>query len=389
MIPRSLSATSLNVAQLCLARWEAEMFNRSKGPANTAASLGSAVHGALEMYVLNCIMDSKFPATQESILDFFKMTYSSTFGSFDFDTEEYLDGVDMLIRWRKRTDFTTFEVLSCEVKTSFDIKTSVGPIPFNYIWDRFDRLDVDTIRVVDYKSNRWDINPADLKKKVQARAYAVAAQIQYPDAKRIWVEFDMLRHDGPKGIVFSREENIATWRFMQSTAERIIETPEGEAPETLNAECRFCVRKFSCEALQKNIAVGGIMAYANPEDAIDLRAALEYQMAGITSTIKDLDAMVLTQARAEDQIEYESDMNRMRVAVSSRRNIDAERVEHVIGQDLFRKYGGMSFTMGSTDKLLKGTEITEDQKKQLRSLIWNKKGEPSVKVEPKNSIDEE
>jgi hypothetical protein len=104
--------------------------------------------------------------------------------------------------------------------------------------------------------------------------------------------------------------------------------------------------------------------------------------------VKDLDAMILAQAKAEDQIEYESDMNRMKIGVSSRRQVDAERVEHVIGEALFKKYGGMSFTMGALDKLLKGTELTDEQKVQLKGLVWSKKGEPSVKVEPKNPIDD-
>jgi len=388
MIPKSLSATSMNVAQLCMARWKAEMFEKAGGPANTAASLGTSVHGALELYVTKCILAGEFPATIATLLLFFKMTYTSTFGSSDVETEEYKDGVDMLQRWHARTDFTTFEVLTCEVKTSFDITTSAGPIPFNYIWDRFDRIDADTIRVVDYKSNRWDINPLDLKKKIQARAYGVAAQIQYPEAKKIWVEFDMLRHDGPKGIVFSREENIGMWRFMQETAERIIGTSEEDTPETLNAECRFCIRKFNCTALQKNIAVGGLMAFASPQDAIDLRAALEWQLAGINSTMKDLDAMILAQAKAEDAFEYESTMNRMSITVSGRRNVDAERVEQVIGPQLFEKYGGKSFTVGNVDKLIKGTELTDQQKVQLKGLVWIRKGEPSVKVESKNPIDD-
>lgn len=388
MIPKSLSATSLNVSQLCMSRWEAEMFHRGGGLDNVAALAGTAAHGALELYVTKCILEGQFPATVETLLMFYKMSYTTTFNSSDTDTEEYLEGVDMLRRWFKRTDFSTFEVLSCEIKETFDIKTSAGPIPFNYIWDRFDRLDADTIRVVDYKTNRWDINPLDLKKKVQARAYAVAAQIKFPDAKRIKVEFDMLRHDGPKGIVFTREENVATWRFMQDQAEKIIATPEGEAQETLNGECRFCIKKFTCEALRKNIGAGGIMAVSDPSQAVDLRAMLEWQAAAITSTMKDLDAMILAQAKAEDVDLYESPTNRMKVTVSSRRNVDAERVEMVLGPALFAKHGGRSFAVGTLDKLLKGDEITDEQKAQLRGLVWNKKGEPRVSIEPKNPIDD-
>jgi hypothetical protein len=130
------------------------------------------------------------------------------------------------------------------------------------------------------------------------------------------------------------------------------------------------------------------MAVSNPAEAVDLRAMLEWQQAAITSTMKDLDAMILTQAKAEDVEEYESPTNRMRVTVGSRRQVDAERVEMVLGPQLFAKHGGKSFAVGTVDKLLKGTELTDEQKVQLRGLIWKKNGEPKVVVEAKNPIDD-
>ena len=391
MIPKSLSATSMDTAELCMARWEAENFHRGRGIANSAASIGSTVHNALELYVTKCIMTQEFPATIKQLLEFFKMSYMSIFGTGDFETEDYHDGEVMLKAWHKRTDFSTFEVLSCEVKESFPLVTSAGEIPFNYIWDRFDRIKPGEYRVVDYKSNRWGLNPADLKKKVQARAYAVAAQIKLKGefVERIWVEFDMLRHDGPVGVVFTYEDNAAMWRFMQRTAERIIETPEGGAEETLNQACNFCVRKLSCEALRKNLLVGGIASIGSPLEAVDLRTSLEYQAKALARTMAELDELILTAAKEEDRFEFESDRNKMTIAVSSRRAVDADRVALVIGEDLFRFHGGRSITLANVDKLIKGPELTDQQKLELKALIFKNQGEPRVKVEPKSVIDQD
>lgn len=381
----------MDVAELCMARWEAENFHRGRGIANSAANLGSAVHGALEAYVTNCIMDHAFPATEKQLLEFFKMSYMSIFGTADFDSEDYTDGVAMLKAWIKRTDFSSFTVISCEVKENFPLDTSVGPIPFNYIWDRFDQLNEGEYRVVDYKTNRWGLNPADLKKKVQARAYGVAAAIKLKGMQvdRIWVEFDMLRHDGPVGVVFTREDNAAMWRFMQRTAERIIATPEGFVEETLNQACNFCVRKANCQTLQKNILVGGIMGIADPLAAVDLRTSLEYQAKAVQRAIMELDELILARAKEADLFEFESATNTMTIGVSSRRDIDPDRAALVIGDELFKKYGGRKLTLGAVDKMLKGDELTDAQKSQLRGLIFKNHGEPRVKVAPKNVIDEE
>lgn len=393
MRPKTFSASAFNVAELCLARYKAEIIERGGGgAANTAATLGTSVHNALELFVQTAIIKQEQEPSLKYLIDLFKMSYMQTFGTADLETQEYLEGYEMLCNWHKRVqpggvhDFSTFEVISCEIKENFPIKTSIGDIPFNYVWDRHDQLGESEFRVVDYKTNRWGINPADLKKKIQARAYGLAAQIKYPQATRIWVEFDMLRHDGPVGISFSRADNAATWKFFKELAKRIIDTPDDEAEEKLNGECLFCVRKTQCKALLKNIAVGGIHSVSAPE-AVDLRAQLEYQVKAAAAAIKELDAKILTEAREQDVMEFESDIHTLQIGVSSRRSIDPEMAEMVIGPELFRKYGGMSLTITNVEKLLKGSELDTEKKKQLKSLIYQKKGEPSVKVLSKNPID--
>lgn len=387
MEPRSFSATALNVANLCLARYKAEHIDYSKSfVGNAAANLGTTVHGALELYVKAVYLDKTDAASLDLLLMYFKMQYMTMFKTDDLATAEYLDGLDMLTRWFKRTDFSKFTVISCEVKQNFLLTTSIGNIPFNYIWDRHDQLGENEYRVVDYKSNRWGINPTDLRDKIQARAYGVAAQIKYPNATKIWVQFDMLRHEGPVGISYSREDNIQTWKWMKEKAEEIIATPYDRAPETLNQECLFCVRKATCKALLTNISVGGIHSLDNPQ-IVDKRAQLEFQKKAVESALKEIDTVIIERVKAEDTQQIESDYNTANISVSQRRDVDAERVEQVIGPALFDRYGGKSFTMAAVDKLLKGGELTEDQKGMLRQLIYFKQGNPSIKISPKSVWD--
>jgi hypothetical protein len=393
MKPRSLSATALQVAELCMARYTAENFHYSKGMGGMAASLGTACHGALELFVKSTKLDGH-PENWNLpfLLDMYRLSYMESFGTSDCSGEVYEDGVDMLKRWYERTDLGTTTVLSAEIKSNFMVPTTQGDIPFNYVWDRFDELGDGQYRVVDYKTNRWGLRPEDLKKKIQARCYGLAAAIQLKNMgleyERIWVEFDLLRHSSV-GIVFTREENIATWQFIKDSAEKILATDPNNPPETLNNECRFCVRKQACKALKKNITVGGVFSVATAQDAVDLRAAMQYQMNGLAAAIKELDDVILADAKAQDVLEFESDMNRLKIGVSSRKSVDAERAEMILGPTLFHKYGKASITMADVNKLLKGSELTEEQKKALKAAIYNKIGEPSVKVEPKNSLEDE
>lgn len=393
MEPKTFSASALHVAELCLDRYRAENIERSRGIGGTAASLGTSVHGALEMYVKLIYLEKKAGPDQKMLLDFFKMSYIETFGSNDTSTEDYKDGVSMLKAWFKRDELGQEgrEVISCEVKTNFPIRTTLGPINFNYIWDRFDKTGPDEYTVVDYKSNRWGINPQDLKGKLQARCYALAAAIQLKEQKpkRIWVEFDMLRHEGPVGVVFTPEDNAATWRYIKELSQRIIDTPDEDVRPTLNVECNFCVKKQTCSAVTKNITSGGLMTIGSALEIVDKRAQLEYQAKVIKKVMEEMDAIILTEARETDTLEFETDLNMMTIGISSQRAVDPDFVEKVIGIDLFRKYGGMKFPVGSVDKLLKGDEITSDQKIQLAGLIYKQKGQPKVNVKPKNLISEE
>lgn len=391
MQPKSLSATALHVSELCLARYKAEHIDRAARVGTSAASLGTAVHGALEMFVKACYLDKTQQPSGQLLGDLYRMSYMTTFGTSDCDTEQFWDGAEMLDRWAKRTVWDGITVLSCEVKENFPVPTSLGDIPFNYIWDRFDRIGEREVKVVDYKTNKWSINPADLKKKIQARCYGVAAAIKAKslgfEVDKVWVEFDLLRHD-PVGIVFSREENAATWKFIKEAAQKIIDTPDDETPESLNTECLFCVRKQTCKAIASNIAAGGIFGL-NLDMAVDRRATLEYQKKAISKALEELDEFIMTEAREKDIEEYETDMNKLGFTARVTRAVDGERVEQVVGHEVFQRYGGLSITMGQYDKMMKDPSIPEEQKRKLKQLVYKNVGEIRVKTEPRSPIDDE
>jgi RecB family exonuclease len=397
MIPKSFSATALHVAELCMARYEAEQINRGRGEGGTAASLGTSCHSALELFVkATKLSENPEPYTLENLLVYFRMSYMTTFGTADLDTPDYHDGIEMLTNWYNRTIWERYgypiKVISCEVKDHFDVPTTAGPIPLNYIWDRFDQIGEKEFRVVDYKTSRWDVRPQDLPKKIQARIYALAAAIQLKaqgiEYDTIWVVFDMLRHTD-SGIVFTRAEITATWNFILRKAEDILATKEGESEERLNAECRFCVRKANCGALQKNIAVGGTFGIEKAEDAIDLRAILTYQQSAINSAIEELDKLIETDLRERELIEIESDTHRLYFKSSRRRQADPERIESIVGPQIFLQYGGVSITMAQLDKLKKDQRLTPEQRKQVEAMIFYKTGEPKVAIEAKSAIDED
>jgi hypothetical protein len=386
MKPRTLSASAIGVAEKCLLRYKAEQIDRVPDIDKDAARAGSAVHGALELFVTMVYINKTHQRELKLLIELYGMSFLKTFGYLDHTSEIYVEGVEMLDKWYERDHLANRQVLSCEIKKSFPIKTSIGDIPFNYILDRFDKLSGDRVYgVVDYKSNRWGIRPGDLLGKIQPRAYALAMQLEYPDAEKIWVEFDMLRHDGPVGIVFTKEDNRETLRYLRKKAQEIVDADPDKLQPKLNNECRFCVAKATCPALRANLTGGGIFSVTN---RVDLRAQLEFQKAGLEALITELDDQFMTEAQQEDIFTFDGDTYKLEIGPGqSRRELDSTRVKTVIGEELWSKYGSDSMTMAAFDKLLKSEDITSEQKAKLKLLVRSKPGNAKVKVVANSPFD--
>lgn len=375
MIPKSLSATSCDSYETCPARWKANYIDRAAEEGSSAASLGTACHAALEHW----IADGHYTADLErdEAMKVIKKLFTDAYRELFADDARFAEGLGMCVKWLDRQDWSGREVLSTEQKLEFPLPTSIGDIPFRYIWDRCDRLDDGSIEVVDYKTIMRPVQPEDLKHKIQPRAYALAAQLQYPDAKRIWVTYDMLRYE-PVGVVFTVEENRETYRYLRNLAERII--ADDAAPERLNANCRWCVRRHACETLQSHASVGGVYGITDPKAAADRRADLIHQKTAIELLVNELDEMVLQYMEESDTLEFRTERTKVVATTRATRTIDSERAAGIIGPDLLARYGKLN--VSAVDEMLKGTELDDTEKSQLRQLIRKQHGKISLKTDP-------
>jgi len=392
MKPQSFSASALHVAGLCLSRYSSQYLGKMpEGGPKRAASMGSAVHGCLEQFVNFTQVEQDEDWNDKDLLRAcYDVSYQEAFGSVDYETEEYSTGWQLVLRWHKRTDFKGLEVLSLETKENFPLHTSIGDIPFNYIFDRLDRITdrEDEYQVVDYKTSKWNINQSELRKKIQARSYAVACRIKYPNAKRIWVEFDMLRHD-TVAVSFTRDDDVKFYQFLEREAERIINSPvptKEEPLETLNEECRWCPRKARCLALRKNIGSGGIHSIT-PSKAAVMRGEVAAQLSGLKDLVGELDKILLAEAAAEDSLELTYPDAVVNVYTKKQRTPNNAAIISIVGQKIAERYGKMN--LGDIDDLLKGNEISDAQKAEVRAQISTDYTNPSVKISKPDPLEEQ
>jgi hypothetical protein len=320
------------------------------------------------------------------IEDLYAVQFAKVFGTMDTTSDQYKDGLSMLKNWFERTDLNKVEVISVEIKSSIPIKTNDGIKPYNYIWDRCDRFEEDgkrIIRVVDYKTIRANLSPSDLRQKIQARMYAVAAAIQFKAEKpdEIWICFDLLRY-GPVEVKFNRDDLLRTWKYIKDSANAIIAADPDDLEERLSPGCMFCVRKFNCETLLKNETGEGIMLLADDDDAL---AERHMQLTAVNKASKygleEIENLMLAKAKEKDEIEGETENYEVKFTARKTRYVEDFEVAEILGAEKFAQIGKV--TIGEIDRLLKSSELTSIQKSLLRSAIKNKFGDLKPKVTKK------
>jgi RecB family exonuclease len=384
MRPSSLSASSVDTFLKCEARFMEENINFAREPSGAAADLGTVGHAALEEAVdLFVRKEGLTHVPTDALLNLF-VAYAIEAG---LTGVQLIDGKELLSEWAERTDFTDREVLMLENKERFPLSVPQVPdltFPVTYIFDRLDRANGD-ITVVDYKFVGRPISSDDMRARVQPRIYALAAQLLYKDAPGIWVCYDLMRYK-PVEIWFSKEENRQTYVWLRKVAERIYESAGFK--ETINPDCRYCVRRAACKALTAHVNAGGSMSIMALGDAIDTLGKHKSAIAALNASARGLEEYILAELQRDSATEAAGEEWMALAGMSGgRREVDSERASHILGPDIMTRYGKL--TIGDVDKLLKGSQLNEIQKRDLRGLIRKGTGKVSIEVKPLKSSEED
>lgn len=397
MIPKTLSASSLQVWALCPDRWAAEYLDRGEGMSGFAADIGTSVHGGLEMFVKAVFIDKTHAGLtrvqqKDLLISYYQMSYVQTFGTADMETPEYKDGFALTMKWFERTDLIAKDmkcVESAELKETIPVPYNnpdgtVHEFAFNYIMDRVDQLEETVWEVVDYKTVRVPIQPEDLENKIQARAYALAIQIKHPECTKVKVTFDLLRHL-PVSLWFTREDNIAFWRFLCDTAQEIADRDRSDAKPRLNSECGFCIKKATCRLMTSNIAVGGIHSLS-VDEAVDKVRLLKDQMKANKRLVEDLEDIIYLHAATTDELNWETGDGAYEVDISAgkARVFPFHQAAEIMGPDLVAQMGNM--TLGNLDKLIKDESLPADMRNKLAGLVSWTNGSLRLNIKPKKTV---
>lgn len=394
MLPKSVSASALSVYNNCPSRFYHENVLRSPTPSNSAADLGTVCHGVLEVWVQNGHHKDRSPFTKMQA--FYVQEY---FKYFD-ETDRYDEGLEMLERWYNRQDFETRAVVSTEQKKTFPIPYTKadgtqGEIPLNYIMDRMDLHSDNLPEVVDYKTIREAVQPDQLKHMMQPRVYGLAAQMEYREAERIRVTYDLLRYD-TVGVMFTKEENRLTYKHIVGLVQRIVDDePTGQdgevwPKESINPDCRYCVRKSECASLLKHQDAGGLVGVKADDDSIEkyvnIRSKAKWQMDALKMLVEETDTVITNYLQDTEQTEWENENLSIKVASRSVRKVEADDVKRIVPEEIWRDYSTIG--LKDVEKILADPRMTDEKRSQVKSHIKKIPGNRFLRSSKKVVIDE-
>ncbi len=111
--------------------------------------------------------------------------------------------------------------------------------------DRINRINDDTIEVVDYKTNRMLFTRDEVDASLQLTLYDIAVRRLYPWVKNVKLVFHMLRHDIRMQTERTPEQLQAALRYVEALGDQ---TENSTFPAKLNKNCIYCDHKEQCEA---------------------------------------------------------------------------------------------------------------------------------------------
>jgi putative RecB family exonuclease len=236
-----LSYSRLSRFEQCPLSFRLHYIEKAKADPGVPLRFGKAVHAVLEVLVREHMEQERSgPLSEERAAELWQQAWAAEDLS---GVDVFQEGLDILRAFvRDQGHLEHHDVLAIEK----EFRLPVGPFTVLGFIDRIDRVDDETIEVIDYKTNRQIFTRDEVEHSLQLSLYHVAVQRMWPWAKNVRLTFHMLRHGLRLRTERTPEQLEAALRYVETMGRMTEEATE--FPARLNSNCVWCDHRQQCPA---------------------------------------------------------------------------------------------------------------------------------------------
>jgi RecB family exonuclease len=246
-----VSVSRLKRYENCQLSFKFRYIDKLEIEPGTGGDFGKLEHAALEL-IYKWVKRSEFSGIvpDAAIIKCYRQAYESE--QFDHMTgeAEYRLGLELIRGYLADKEVNHENIIALEKEFLIKIKG----VKIKGFIDRIDRVDDDTICIVDYKTNRMLFSREELDNDLQMTVYGNVVRKEYPDIKNVQYQFDMLRYGFP--LITSRTaQELEDGAYYVKVLKKRIEKKK-KFPAKLGVLCHWCDYKSICYAFQAALEDG-------------------------------------------------------------------------------------------------------------------------------------
>jgi putative RecB family exonuclease len=295
----AMSHTRVKQWEQCAMAYKLKYLDHSPAQRIECLDLGIVVHRALELLVGQAMSGQErlTHAAAQACLDEAWAQEKAT------GCAQYTDAKAMVERFvDEEANLELDNVLGVEQAFRID----AGGTKLAGVMDRIDRVDADTIEIIDYKTGVMIPTAEDLASNLQLTLYQHVAQTLWPWAKHVRLTLHMVRHGIKLHTTRTSEQVADALKYVGATAQQIATAAKsGDYPCTLSAACGTCLYRLSCPAYRALLTASEAVHDAAPR-SLEMVASQREHMSALAKAAdarkRELDVILRQALDEQDEV---------------------------------------------------------------------------------------
>ncbi len=299
-----ISVSRIKRYEQCPLAFKLHYIDKKKGEYGPALAFGSLLHAVLENLYKWAKAEEFQGFIEQSLIH---EEYDRQWKNFDIiGLDEYNEGLEIITDYLKCTEIDCYDILDIE----HEFTVEINDYTFNGKIDLVTKVNDDTIRIIDYKSNRQLFTQSEIDSDLQLSVYNIIARDTWKWAKNVELEFHMIRHNKIQkpSEPRTKEQCENAIRYMIAIAKR-TEDKNTKFEARLNSYCSYCDQCNNCEEFIKiascNFPIAQsktIQLNSNIEELSNYRENLTAIVGILYKKKKELDDLLKTKLEHEKDV---------------------------------------------------------------------------------------